>query len=224
MASEQFNLLDPIATVAAAFAGAWLAFYLERSHKAQEEVKRRVGAANRAIYTLYNIWNIQEQYRKEIVEPYRGRPDAWLNMAATIPASYGISTFEAGELSFLLESKPDVYTSLLLEEQRFALAMQLIKTRSDVMLGQAWPRINRVGIGIGQPLLTSPGQTPEQVIGADIVQQLRVYTDSLVKNIDENLTSLVSLHNVVRAAMADLHPLARFIRVDFQSTPNAPAA
>jgi len=205
-----------LATVVSAFAGAWLAFYLERSHKAREEVTARVGAANRALYTIYNLWNIQEQYRREVIEPHRGKPDAWLNMAATIPAGRGVTTFEAGELSFLLGTKSQVYTELLLEEQRFSLAIQLIETRSKVMLDQAWPRIDRLGIGIGQPLLKSPTQTPEQVLGADIVQKLRVYTDSLVTNIDENLVSLVKLHDDVRAAMMELHPLQNFIRIEFR--------
>ena len=159
MSAESFSLLDPLATLAAAFTGAWFAFYLERSHKAEEEVTRRVGAANRGLYTIFNLWNVQETFRKEVIEPHRSRMDAWFNMAATIPTQYGITSFEAGELSFLLGLKSCVYTDLLLEEQRFALAMQLVKTRSEVIVQQAWRRLGEAGIA---PL--TPMSEPEQLL------------------------------------------------------------
>ena len=37
-------------------------------------------AGNRALFTLYEIWNALVQYQKEAVANYRGRPDAWFNL------------------------------------------------------------------------------------------------------------------------------------------------
>ena len=73
-------LIDPITTLVAAFGGAWLAFQLERKRRGDDETQKRVGVANRALYTLFNFWNILEQHRKEVIEPCRGKSDAWLNL------------------------------------------------------------------------------------------------------------------------------------------------
>jgi len=99
------NLIDPIATLVAAFAGAWFAFMFERRHKRNEEDERRTAAGNRALYTLFNLWNVQAQIKQEVIDPHRSRSDAWLNMAASFPSHYGLTSFEAGELGELDELK-----------------------------------------------------------------------------------------------------------------------
>src|SRR5262245_59727040 len=132
------GLVDPITTLIAAFAGAWFAFLFERRHKHNEEAARQIAAGNRALYTLFNLWNVQAQINKEVIDPHRGRSDAWLNMAATIPSRYGLTSFEAGELSFLLGKESMLYCNLLLEEQRFDLAVRLVESRSHVILSEAF--------------------------------------------------------------------------------------
>ena len=80
---EYKDIVVILVTLVASFAGAWGAFLLENERHKREVVDRNVGAANRAIYTLFNRWNILEQYRNEVLEPYRSKPDLWLNLAAT---------------------------------------------------------------------------------------------------------------------------------------------
>lgn len=70
-------------------------FGLSASAETTDEIQKRVGAVNRALYTLFNFWNILEQFRKEVIEPFRGKPDAWLNLLATVPSKYGLTAFEA---------------------------------------------------------------------------------------------------------------------------------
>src|SRR3569832_712067 len=90
---EYKDIIAILATLVASFAGAWGAFLLENERRKREAEDRNIGAANRAIYTLFNLWNILEQYRKEVLEAYRGKPDAWLNVAANTTTPAGGHTF-----------------------------------------------------------------------------------------------------------------------------------
>jgi hypothetical protein len=208
------DILAAFAALVASFAGAWAAFALESRRRRNEEDERSVGSANRAIYTVYHQWNVLEQYRKEVMEPYRGKPDAWLNLAANPCTSEGDYKFDAAQLQFLLQlEKTDAYVSLMLEEQRFKLAIDLIKTRSELVLNEVFPMMAAAGINIGQPMFQ---QNVEQVLGIDVTRKLKELTAAIYKNVDENLASLRTAHDVVRSTMKSLYPKKKFIEVQFQ--------
>lgn len=132
---EWKDLLATLASLIASFAGAWVAFLLESGRRKREETGKNIGSANRAIYTVFNLWNVLEQYRKEVLEPLRGKPDAWLNLAANPSTPVGDSKFQTGDLQFLLQTAhASLFATLLLEEQRFGLVMDLIRARSNLVL------------------------------------------------------------------------------------------
>lgn len=215
-ASSLLDLVDPVTTLVAAFAGAWFAFLFERRQRGQEETARRVAAANKALYTSFNIWNVQEQLRKEVIDPFRKRPAAWLNMPATVPARYGITNYDAEPLSFLLGKEAEIYSKLLLEEQRIDLVIKMIEARSRLVFGVVFPRMAAAGFSLNESI---PLQTIENALGVDVVQQLRVLTDGIMKNIDENLVSIVAMFEELRAAMLRIDPDAKLIKVDFTRQP-----
>ena len=65
----------------------------------------------------------------------RVQSDAWLNMSATSPMSYGLTSFQADNLAFLLQTEhANTYSELLLEEQRFRLVVHQIEMRSSIVL------------------------------------------------------------------------------------------
>ena len=211
-------LIDPITTLVAAFGGAWLAFQLERKRRDDDETQKRVGVANRALYTLFNFWNILEQFRKEAIEPFHGKPDAWLNMPATVPSKYGLIAFEAGELSFLLQVEDAmVFSELLLEEQRFAQAVHMIELRSSIVLNQVFPRFAATGVNVGTTLLEPD---VEKIVGIDTVHKLKVLGEAIVTNVDADLKSIVAAHDQLRAAMKRLYPELKFIQVEFGIAPS----
>lgn len=210
---EWKDFLAAFVTVLATFVGAWVAFALERSRRRDEEVHRNVGAVNRALYTLLNFWNVLEQYRKDVIEPHRGKSDAWFNMAATPFTKTGLASFEAGELIFLLQTKhAQLFASLMLEEQRFAHAISLMELRSSLMLNDVFPKFADAEVKVGATLLLADA---ERIAGIDTTHKLKVVTESLIKNIDEDLCSIVSVHNLLRDAIQNLYPKRKLIQIQF---------
>jgi hypothetical protein len=210
---EYKDIVAILATLVAAFAGAWGAFFLESQRRNREARDRNIGASSRAIYTLFNFWNTLEQYRKETLEPYRGRPDAWLNVAANPTLAVGEHRFQAGDLQFLLQSEhAKTYAALFLEEQRFALAVQLIRVRSELVLQDVFPRMAAAGFTVGK---NASQDEVEKVLGVDLTHKLKEITAAIYKNVDEDLASLVSRHDELHAAMKQLHPKEKVLQVVF---------
>jgi hypothetical protein len=214
---EYKDIVIILATLVAAFAGAWGAFLLENERHKREVEDRNIGAANRAIYTLFNLWNILEQYRKEVLELYRGKPDAWLKLAANPTVPTGEQTFQPGELQFLLQSsKAEVYAGLMLEEQRFAIALALIKARSLLVLDQVFPKMSAANVPVGQSL---PEPEVEKILGIDLTHKLKQITAHIFKNVDEDLASLKVEHDRLHEAMKSLYPKRKILQVLFHEPP-----
>lgn len=211
---EYKDIVTILATLVAAFAGAWGAFLLENDSKKREAEDRNIGAANRAIYTIFNLWNILEQYRKEALEPFRGKSDAWLNLAANPTMPTGINTFQADELQFLLqESRPEIYAELLLEEQRFAIAIDLIKARSTLVLEQVFAKMASAQIPVGTKMLEADA---ERILGIDITHKLKQITAAIYLNVDEDIVSLKKQYETLRSVINELYPKRKIIQVEFQ--------
>ena len=73
MTATEAQVITVLSTLVAAFAGAWAAFRFESHRRQREETSRRVAAVNRALYTIYNMWNVLFQFDEECLKPYRGK-------------------------------------------------------------------------------------------------------------------------------------------------------
>jgi hypothetical protein len=216
---EWKDILAACVTLVASFSGAWAAFGLENNRRIREERLRQIGAANRAIYTLFQYWNTLEQYRKEVLEPFRNRPDAWLNLAAT-PVNHGsLQSFNADDLQFLLQCEhPQIFAELMLEEQRSNLALGLIRERSNLVIQQAFPRMAQAGFEVGKPRSL---EEIEKALGVDVTHQLKALTTAIYKHIDEDISSLRGAHDELRNAMRRIHPKHKTVEVQFSLPENA---
>lgn len=213
---EWKDVLAALATLIASFAGAWAAFRFESRRRKREEDEKRIGAANRAIYVVYHYWNILEQFRKEVLEPHRGRPDAWLNLAAHPATPVPTDRFLPNDLQFLLQvGQADTYVTLMLEEQRLLLALGLISARSNLVLDEVFPRMAVAGIRVGQAV--QPDHV-ERVLGVDVTHKLKEITAALYKNVDEDLASLRAAHDKLRSTMKSLYPSKKLLQVVFEDT------
>jgi hypothetical protein len=211
---EYKDILAVLSTLVAAFAGSWAAFHLENQRRKREEQDRNIGASNRAIYTLFNLWNVLENYRKNVLEPHRAKADAWLNVMANPTIPTGENTFQANELQFLLQSdSPEVYAELMLEAQRFAIAMDLISSRSKIVLEEVFPKMATANVNVGHSL-TEP--EIEKILGTDVTHMLKQITASIYTHVDQDLVSLKSQHEKINGVMKDLYPNRKVLQIQFE--------
>lgn len=208
-------VLDVLVTIISTFAGAWAAFRFESRRRTAEEDSRRIGAANRAIYVIYHYWTLLEQFRVDVMEPHRARPDAWLNLPAHLVAPTATDRLQTSDLQFLLHvGQAETYATLMLEEQRVMLALNLIADRSRLVLSEAFPRLAGAALCIGQP---STADQIERALGSDVTRRLKEITNAIFKNVDEDITTLRAAHDKMRSTMNFLYPGREFLQVKFES-------
>ena len=159
------------------------------------------------------MFNQTFQHEQEAVDEYRERTDAWLNLPATAPLNENMS-FEIKELSFLLQSNPTIFQTVLLEEARFKLLAYYIADHRSFTLTTVWPRLEAAGINMAQP---RPENEVMRILGAGTVKRLKVTSEGIIKNCDENVVSLKAAFVDLRKALKELYPDRRFIDFKFNS-------
>lgn len=211
---EWKDVLTALASLVASFAGAWAAFKFQTFQRKDEQDQKSVGAGNRAIYTVYSLWNVLEQYRKEVLDGYRNRPDAWLNLAAHPAPPVKADRFQSSDLQFLLDrGHASTFAALMLEEQRFNLAVDLIRSRSELVLNVVFPKMAAAGFRVGQPQIFEDIQ---RALGEDVTHQLKQTTAAIFQNVEEDLVSLRALYLELRGAMKSVFPEHKFVEVVFE--------
>lgn len=200
-------------TLAAAFLGAYAAFKLESNNRKKQIEEQDVAAGNRALFTLTQIWSRLRQYQKEMIEEYRTREDAWLNLPAGMPIQDNGLTLDMNDLSFLLQSKPAIFQLIFLEADRFRLAAEMINQRNELVLSQVHPRMSAAGVRVGG---AESFENMESILTIGVVHQLKVYTAGIIKNVDEDLISSFEAYERLRASLKEIYPNRKFL--DFKRT------
>lgn len=166
-----------------------------------------------AIFTLFDYWSTLEQYRKNFIEPYRGKPDAWLNMSASPETFSALTSLSPGDLAFLLQSgHAEAYSHIMIEEQRFKYVTALIDERNSIILREVFPKLSAIGMKVGA---SSTEADMELAIGIDVVHKLKIITKGIVDCVDENLISIREAHDELRAVISELYPKVKPIRAEF---------
>jgi len=204
------DYLAGIGTIAASFAGALFAFQFATRQRREKEIDDNVTAGNLALFSLMEIWTFQKQYQRNAVEPFRGRPDVWLNFPLTQPLASRDVSLDAKSLSFLLQSHSQIFQEIILEESRFKSLADIISRRNLLMSTQAIPRLEAARLNIGQQI---PDQQMRQILGPSIANQLQILTNSLIEFVDENVVSSFAAFEKLRVALAQRYPTQKFIRV-----------
>jgi hypothetical protein len=195
-----------LATLGASFAGASFAFLFARYQRTRDKIEGDIAAGNRALFTLTAMHNELRQHQTTIVEPYRGKPDAWINLHMGRPLKEDLS-FEMKELSFLMPAKASTFQQLFLEEVRYRTNTYLVEEHRRLLLSTAWPRLEAAGVLREM----RPQAEVEKIIGVSTVTQLNVITAAMILNFDDGVKSSIDVFNKLSAALKAIYPKGKFI-------------
>lgn len=203
-------LIESLKIFVPVFGGAYFAFYIENKRRIREEIKKYCTSADIAMITIYNMWNILVDYEISVIDKYRNLDDVWLNLPVQSKFHIGEATFKLIELSFLIEKGcPNVLTNLMLEEQRFWELVNLIENRNNLVLGEVHSRMSEKGV---KPGFGRTSDEFEKILGYEVIHKLKEWTPAIIKNTDDNIKSLKSVHDELRTTMKTLYPNRKFIQ------------
>jgi len=211
------DIVNPVATLIAAFAGAWFAFIYQNQQKVAEELRQNISAGNRALVTLFQQANSLKLYQTDIIGPHRNSPGRHIQIRPTLPFHEDSLKFEIKSLDFLLLPKSaQVVLDLILEEARYSEAIKTINARSKHHISIIQPKLESAGFVEG---MEYTDKALKNVLGELDYLHLKRLTDAVVMHVDRTVDSLVSMKDRLRTALTEKYPKAKFINFELLNEP-----
>ena len=213
------DIINPLTTLVAAFAGSWAAFRFQMYERNSETEKRNISAANRALFILLQQANGLRLFQVDFIIPFRDDPARSLRIRPTFSFEETALKFDLKELEFLLGTTltHQLLMDLLLEERRFAECIRVINARSKFHFDVVQKKLNTAGISEGKPYTRADILA---VLGEFDFLHLQRLTDDVVRSTDRSVRTLIEIKDRLRAELIRRFPKAHFL--DFEHIPDLP--
>ncbi len=198
------SYVPALATLLAAFYGAKYAFEFQRKKEAEDNKKKDLVNANIAIFNLMRMANSLLVFRKQIIDPFRGKPTAFLEIPPVLHAVGEDIKINPESLYFLLETKErNLLGEIIVEESRYLTAIQSINERSTLHRNEIQPLLERAGFP--ERGLFSLEQI-EQALGSRMFVTINQATDQVIAHVDQTITSIQAVSNKLVDCLKNMHP------------------
>jgi hypothetical protein len=184
------SYVPALATLLAAFYGAKYAFQFQSEKEKEGNKHKNIVNGNMAIFNLMRMANTLYVYRRQFIEPYRGKLSAFLEIQPSLELLEDEINFNIENLYFLLESDSlNFLGELMVEKSRFQSALDAINERSKVHRFEVQPTLDNAGF------LEGGNYTLEQIntmLGQRLFHTIRSSTEQVISHVDETIGSLKS--------------------------------
>ncbi len=212
-------LLPSIATLAAAFFGAWFAYKLENKQKKREEQKNNINKANDVLFALFTRLNAIKVFQKDFIDPHRSDPGKLISMLPLVDYKLPATPFQPENLNFLMKTKyKQLWLDTHIEDQRFDAAAKAIRYRSDLHLKQVQPTLSAAGMKHEEQYTDIEYK---RALGNLLFTQLENATEGVVRSVDKVVKSSDELRGKLISALKDIFPEAPILQFELlEETPN----
>ena len=209
------EILPSLATLVAAFFGAWFAFSLQSRSKKKEEKNRKISYGNKALFTLCqrvnNLWLIQ----KKIIDPFREHPGFHIAMRPTLDFENDDTYIDIDGLKFLLDTDfQQLLLDLHIEDQRYKTSIRLVNSRSHLHLNIIQPRLESAHINEKQYYSS---EYWKEAIGQRLFLTLQRATEDLISNVDNTVQSNIEIKDRLIEAFKLLFPGEKFFNFELNA-------
>jgi hypothetical protein len=210
------EIITALATLVAAFGGAWFAFLLQNKKEKKKEIKENVTALNKVQINLTQQLNALTILNKDFVQPAKKHPIEWLAIPAIPKRDYSKLQIDAGSLAFLVEKgSASLISEILVVEEKFKEVINVLNLRSDVHVQQLQPKLAKMGFIEGKPFHL-PLEEVERELGVQLVGTLNRLTNDLIRSTEDAIQSHENIIQAVKSTGKQIFPTNRI--VEFQYT------
>jgi len=214
------DIVQVVATLIAAFAGAWFAFIYQNRQKASAERQEHIAAGNRALATLLQQANTLKLYQVDMIEPFRDDPGRHIDIRPTLQYREEALTFDVKSLNFLLTPKyAEVVFDLIIEEERYREALKAINERTRHHFEVVQQKLFRYGIKDG---VSYSDRNFRDALGELDYKLVKRHTDAVVLHVDRTVESLVVAKDRLLKTLLEIYPNEKYI--NFESLQNPPGS
>ena len=211
--SSNSHLFDPLltglATLVAAFLGAWFAFKFQRDKEKELEINRNVMNGNSAIFNIMRMITTLRNVQTQIIDPTRNRHDRFLVMLPTNNFNADEIKLNIDSLYFLLETdERNILGEVVIEETRFRSALQSINDRSRIHLKDAQPLLEKAGIVEGGDYTL---EDIKKALGERLCRTLQRATEEMISSVDETIVSMKTVADKLKTSLKKIYPDKKII-------------
>ena len=202
------EILSAIATLLAAFMGAWFAFKLEEDHRKDERDKKNISACCNAIFILSEQFKMLDKFQKEEIKPIKGKSDIWLEMEPLTHMDHKTLKFNIENLQFILDTThKDILSQLLSQDELFHKTISMINMRSQLLLEKLPPEfIPNMKINKEQGKLEGKKIESLELRDRENIRRLENLTNKIIQHINKAIASTKKFNKIFIKAIKDIYP------------------
>lgn len=201
-----------LATLVAAFFGAFFAYiYQNKLHKDQE-VNEQYAAANKAMFNMFQMLNSIRLIQKDFLDPVRGQSGAMIEMMALMPENPEDYGFDFNGLSFLLNTNHrQLLLDLHIEQQTFREAIKALNYRSALHKNIVQPQLSRANFKNGE---VYSGEYFKAALGEHLFLDLKNATDIVFISVDKSVKTLQVVKEKMVKVFKELFPGKKILNIE----------
>ena len=149
-------------------------------------------------------------YRKQIIEPFRDSPRAFIEMPPTSHLLEDDINLYLDDLYFLLETEDrNLIGELMVERNRFRSALDAINERSRIHRNEVQPKLEQAGFAEG---VNYSFDEIETFLGQRLYSTMKQSTSQLIIHVDQTIERLQKVSNKLTDALKSQYPNETIIK------------
>ncbi len=209
------HIVSVVATLAAAFGGAWFAFLLQNRKEEKRENNKNARVLNLVQFNLIQQLNSLLILQKNYIDPIDHIPFNWIWFS--IPAlpikNYSQYKINNEDLTFLAEKGySSLIQKILLTEELFYETIQLLNYRSDTHVNTLQPKLKEEGFIEGK----DPGYSYEKFeekIGHTLVLEFKRMTNDLILFTENTIISHEKIIGEIKTVGSKIFPENKIVTI-----------
>lgn len=202
------DFIPSIATLLAAFLGAFFAFKLNSDRELKREQLNNKSALNFALFTLTRQRNAILLFKKYIQDYSSSNIELSFNMPAYQNADYDDLKYNFQDLGFILESNnPNILFELSIEQERFEQAMAAIKIRNNFYVNEYQPMLSKKELNDRKVNL----ETLKKGLGDDIYTACLQGAEEMKNHVNACSVSIPKMHEKLFQFAKTIFPNEKFV-------------
>ncbi len=191
------EILSAIATLLAAFLGAWLAFKLEDNRRKEEQEKKNISACDKVIYILSKQYSILIDLDIKMIEPIRNSPEQWREMKPVPYMDYKDIKLNIEDILFLQDThQKDILYGLLEADRKFHNTIDTFNKRSQIYSEEVQPRL------LGKTAINCSNEADYK----HLMDKIEHLTDMAIHSVDDAINFVEKIQSDLIKAIKDIYP------------------
>lgn len=175
-----------------------------------KEEKERKSNLNQALVALARQYQSLENIKLEI-DHLKDDIHRHVKLRAITTNQYSDIKIKVETLTFMLDSEPSLVMEIMLEQERFEMALKAVQLRSERHAKEFQPAYAKLFVKDGTLI---PATQLPSMLGIYLHDALKNETDHMYKHIYEASKSTLAVLEKLSIHAKQIYPYATFIRID----------